>query len=128
MSELTCIEAEITFITKAEGGRETMPILSDCIYRPHIVVGNPNQKQAVVVGNEIQENYLGVAFLSSPNDVEFNKSFLAQLVLMFYPHPTYDSLIPNTSFTIREGVKIVGYGKVKKIFACKLSDASLKLN
>src|ERR687893_445634 len=109
MNKLPFIEAEVTFIPKAEGGRETIPTLSGCVYRPHIVVGDPNQRQAIVVGNEIQETYLGIAFQSSSKDVEFNKPFRAELVLMYYPHPIYESLAPNTTFTIREGARIVGF-------------------
>ena len=117
MDELVRIEAEVTFLSKSEGGRETTPFLSDCHYRPHIVIGNPNQRKAVIIGNEIQETYLGVAFLSSPKEVEFNKSFLAELVLMVYPHPAYEAVIPSATFTIREGATIVGYGKIKRFLA-----------
>ena len=113
MNELFSIEAEVTFIPKAEGGRETIPTLSGGVYRPHLVVGDPNQRQAIVVGNEIQETYLSIAFQSSSEKVEFNKPFLAELVLMHYPHPIYDSLVPNATFTIREGAQIIGYGQVK---------------
>jgi hypothetical protein len=115
MSELFSIEAEVTFIPKAEGGRLTIPTLSGCAYRPHLVVGDPNQRQAIVIGNEIQETYLAIAFQSSSEDVEFNKPFLAELVLMNYPHPIYDSLVPNATFTVREGAQIVGFGQVRSL-------------
>ncbi len=117
MDELVRIEAEVTFLSKSKGGRETIPALFGCHYRPHIVIGNPNQRQAVVIGNEIQETYLGVAFLSSSKEVQFNESFLAELILMFYPHPAYESVIPDATFTIREGHIIVGYGKVKRFLS-----------
>jgi hypothetical protein len=117
MSELARIEAEVTFIPTSEGGREEPPLLlwSDGSYRPHIVVGDPKQRLAVTVGNVIQETYLGVAFLSGPEKVEFNESFLAELALIYYPHPVYDSLAPGATFTIREGAKVVGYGEVKRV-------------
>lgn len=120
MNNVTCIEAEITFISKEKGGRETMPLLSGCVYRPHIVIGDINQRKAILFGNEIQETYLGVAFLSSPKGVELNKLFPAELVLMYYPHPSYDSIIPDAAFTIREGAAIVGFGKVLRLFNCEL--------
>lgn len=115
MDKFPYIEAKVTFIPKEEGGREMIPQLSGYVYRPHIVVGDLNQRKAIVVGNEIQETYLGVAFQSSPDNVEFNRPFLAELVLMYYPHPVYDSLVPNATFTIREGAHIVGYGQVKRL-------------
>jgi len=120
MNDFTCIEAEVTFISKEQGGRETMPLLSGGVYRPHIVIGDVNQRKAILIGNEIQETYLGVAFLSSPKDVELNKSFSAELFLMYYPHPSYDAIIPNATFTIREGATIVGFGKVLRLFNCEL--------
>jgi hypothetical protein len=115
MSEMTYIEADVTFFSKSEGGRNTLPTLSGCVYRPHIVVGDPNQKQAILNGNEIQESYLGVAFQAGDENAEFDKSFPAELALIYYPHPIYDSLVPDATFTIREGAAIVGSGKVKKL-------------
>ena len=92
-------------------------ILSGGVYRPHLVVGDPNQRQAIVEGNEIRERYIGVAFLSGPENVVLGESFSAELSLIFYPHPAYDALVPDATFTIREGARIVGYGRVKKVVA-----------
>jgi hypothetical protein len=117
MSELARIEAEVTFIPASEGGRLNPPLLlwSGGSYRPHIVVGDPKQRRAITVGNEIRETYLGVAFLSGPDKVEAGEPFLAGLALIFYPHPSYDSLAPGVTFTIREGAKVVGFGEVKRL-------------
>ncbi len=118
MNQETRIEAEITFLPESEGGR-TMPpgILSSGVYRPHLVAGDPNQRRAVVEGNEIRELYLGVAFLSGPENIELGKSFSAELALIYYPNPIYDALIPDATFTIREGARIIGYGRVRRIIA-----------
>ena len=119
MNELARIDAEVIFIPAPEGGRMTPPLLiasSSGSYRPHIVVGDAQQRQAITVGNVIQETYLGVAFLSGPEKVECGEPVLAELALIYYPHPEYDSLVPGATFTIREGSKIVGYGQVKKVF------------
>jgi translation elongation factor EF-Tu-like GTPase len=114
---LARIEAEVTFIPASEGGRANPPLLfsSGGSYRPHIVVGDPKQRKAIIVGNEIQETYLGVVFLSGPDAVEAGEPFLAELALIYYPHPAYDSLAPGATFTIREGPKVVGFGEVKKL-------------
>lgn len=118
MSELARIEAEVTFLHESEGGRKEPPShLSGGGYRPHLVVGDPNQRRAITIGNEIQETYLGVAFLSGPEKVEPGESFIAELVLMYWPHPMYDSLVPGATFTIREGAQVVGYGQVKRVLA-----------
>lgn len=64
VENLAAIEAEVTFIPKTEGGRETLPPLHllDSHYRLHIVVGDIRQRQPVLIGNEIQEAYLGIQF------------------------------------------------------------------
>ena len=117
MNELAYIEAEVKFLSEAEGGRKMPPpYFSGRDYRPHLVVGDPKQRKAILAGNEIQETYLGVAFSSGPENVEPGETFNAELVLMYWPHPIYDSLVPGATFTIREGAQIVGYGKVKQIF------------
>ena len=101
---------------ESEGGRkEPPPFLSGGVYRPHLVVGDPNQRRAILIGNEVQETYLGVAFMSGPTRVEFSEPFTAELVLMFWPHPVYESLVPGATFTIREGAQVVGYGRVKRL-------------
>lgn len=116
MNQLPSVEAEITFLSKSEGGRERLPInLSRGTYRPHIVVGDPSQRLAITVGNFIQETYLAVTFLSGPEKVEPGEPFLAELLLTYYPIPEYEPLIPGATFTIREGAKVVGYGQVKRM-------------
>jgi translation elongation factor EF-Tu-like GTPase len=118
MNQLARIEAEVTFLPESEGGR-IMPsgILSSGVYRPHLVVGDPNQRRAIVEDNEIRELYLGVVFLSGPENVESGKSFSAELALIYYPNPIYDVLIRGATFTVREGARIVGYGRVRRVIA-----------
>jgi hypothetical protein len=47
------LECEVTFISEQEGGRTTVPALSGCVYRPHIVVGDPGQRKAIITGRTI---------------------------------------------------------------------------
>ena len=117
MNELPLVEAEVTFIPESEGGRRTPPLLVFVggSYRPHIVVGDPNQRRAVLVGNEIQEAYLGILFESGPTRVEFDESVFAKFYLLYYPHVAYEVVIPGATFTIREGARIVGFGRVIKL-------------
>ncbi len=110
------IEAEVVFLPQSEGGRKEPPAnLSSGEYRPHLVVGDPNQRQAVIIDNTNQEPYLGVAFLSGPESVKPGELFLAELGLIYWPHPMYSLLIPNATFTIREGPSVVGHGRVKRV-------------
>jgi hypothetical protein len=118
MSKLPRIEAEVTFLSEFEGGRAVPPLSLSAdkhgSYRPHIVVGDPNQRHAIIKGNEIQEEYLGVAFLAGSDEVEFNRPYSVELGLIYYPEVGYESVVPGATFTIREGPRVVGFGKVKK--------------
>lgn len=121
MGQWPHVEAEITFLSPAEGGRETPPVLifSTGIYRPHIVMGDPNQRKAITSGREIKETYLGIVFVSGPDQVYFGKQLVAEFVLMYYPQPEHESVVPGATFTIREGPNIVGYGQVRRVFSAK---------
>jgi hypothetical protein len=113
MDDEAWIEAEVTFIPESEGGRKNPPEhLTGNVYRPHLVIGDPTQHQARLIGNFIDEEMLGIAFTSGPEKVRAGQTFIAILQLAFYPHPAYDALVPGTTFTIREGPKIVASGRV----------------
>jgi hypothetical protein len=112
------IKAEITFLPPSEGGRTKPPILvsETGTYRPHIVIGDPQQRVAIVAGREIRETYLGIVFVSGPDDVSFGEKFEAEAVLMYYPLPEHDAVVPGATFTIREGPRIVGFGYITHVF------------
>jgi len=108
------ITAEITFLAPSEGGRETLPSdFSGGRYRPHVVVGNPKQRKAVLLNNAAQENYLGVAFVDAPSNVVAGEPAVVELALMYWPNVSYDSLVPGATFTLREGPHIIGFGTVQ---------------
>ena len=108
-------EADVTFIPKSDGGRSTLPLLDlDYSYRPHIVLGDPQQREAIMEGNYVTEHYVGVAFRSTVEQIEFNKAFPAKLVLV-YPHPDYaETILEGATFTLREGAAIIGYGVITR--------------
>lgn len=112
------VECSVTFLTPNEGGRDVAFIpgaLSGNRYRPHIVIGDPNQRH--VVKDErgwAAEEYIGIAFNGGPALPELGKEMKVVLALMYFPHPMYDKLTPGTSFTVREGAKIVGHGEVRR--------------
>ncbi len=99
------IDCEISFLADA---RSFVPSLNGDGYRPHIVVGDPNQREPVlatrtteVVGTDgikrrytsdkwVDEEYLGIAFHSGPAEAEMSKEFLGkplhvQLTLLYWP-------------------------------------------
>src|SRR5687768_12819430 len=101
MHDIPKIEVEMTFLTKAEGGREQPPVLTTpTLYRPHLVVG--------------EGEYLGVMFLSAPRSVQAQSSFTATLGLVYHPNVDYSPLVPGVEFTVREGPQVVGRGRVLK--------------
>ncbi len=107
------ISADITFLTPEEGGRTwgSAP-WSPGQYRPHLVVQNPDIRQAAHNGNESTEDYLGVVFTTWPAEHVAGKSLRYTLALLYHPEVDYDSLQKGATFTIREGAKIVGFGTV----------------
>ena len=115
MPELAHVEIEVTFIPSSEGGRAIWPAMfTGGGYRPHLVLGDPNQRQAIMEGNYILETYLAIAFWQGPDRVEEGVPFICDVVLMGYHHPCYDGVRPGATFTVREGAKIVGYGVVNE--------------
>ncbi len=114
------VKAEVTFLPPSEGGRTNPPILvsgtTAGTYRPHIVLGDPSQRTAIMVGNEIRETYLGVVFVSGPERVVFGQPLEAEAVLMYHPLPEHAAVVPGATFTIREGARVVGHGIVTRVF------------
>ena len=85
-------------------------------YQAHVVI-DPNQLRAVTVESVPEETYFGVTFVSGPAQILPGQSFLADLVLMYWPNIKYERLIAGATFTIREGPHTVGYGRVESVLA-----------
>lgn len=115
------ISVELTMTSEQDGGRIN-PLSSGAFggtYRPHIVIGDPNQRKAILIEkdghpNYIDEKYQGVAFWSGPDseNIPVGSTFNAELDLMYYPDNQYIDVISGATFTLREGAKVVGFGKV----------------
>ena len=109
------VEAEVTLLTAAEGGRRATLKLdhTEAFYRPHLVVGDPRQREAIVDAKGVgTEDYLGVQFHRAALELEPGASARVRMHLMFYPACRYERLQPGTTFTIREGRSVVGYGTI----------------
>lgn len=108
-------------LPESEGGRVS-PLSKEAYggnYRPHMVVGSRNQREAIVeVTDEhprtLTEKYRGVAFISGPSgeEIPVNTRLIVVLQLMYYPDVDFLDVVEGTTFTLREGGKIVGHGEV----------------
>ena len=108
------LKVKVKFFSVENGGRQQLPedLLAIGTYRPHFVVGDPEQQEAIVdKNNTSQENYLGVVFISQVGALKEGKEIEA-VVTAVYPEVDYSSLVSGATFTIREGQNIVGNGKV----------------
>jgi len=108
------VKACVTFLTREEGGRAT-PAIGSETYRPHVVVGDPNRRVAITANNDrtIVEEYLGVRFTGTDNDILTpGRPHDVALELCYFPSVDYTALKTGAEFTIREGGKVVGFGRV----------------
>jgi len=116
MIERAIVEAVLTFRSVSEGGRVIPPgVLTGLQYRPHIVIGDPAQKEAIVgTDRVVAEEYLGVAFASGPTPVPIGEEIQVHMMLIYWPDFDYRKVLPGATFTLREGARIVGHGRITK--------------
>lgn len=109
------IEAKVTFLSAGDGGRDH-PAKNSSLYRAYLVVSDPNRRVACKAGENrtLTEDYLAVSFSGEGGPMLPNQPYDVRILLIFYPHPAYGALVSGATFTIREGPKIVGYGRVAK--------------
>ena len=81
-------------------------------YMSHVVVGAPAQREARICSNTITEHYLGVLVTDAPDEISPGSSAEVTLRLMYWPCEGYAQLVPGATFIVREGPKIVGFGRV----------------
>jgi hypothetical protein len=79
---------------------------------PHIVIGDPEQREAVKVGNNLTERYLGVWVTGAPDELSPGQTSEVTLKLMYWPDENYNDVKAGATFTLREGPNIVGFGRV----------------
>lgn len=58
------------------------------------------------------EAYLGMCFTQSDHECQLGQPVGVTMELTNHPRVDYSEVLPGSTFTIREGGKIVGYGKV----------------
>ncbi len=112
MTTQPTIEAEVTFLSAEAGGRAHQPNLLAACYKPHLVVQPPDVRNAIYEGGFGVEPYLGVVFISGPTQPTAGQPSRVTLLLGYYPDVDYGALRDGATFTVREGGKVVGFGKV----------------
>ena len=108
------VVARVTFLAPDEGGRP-VPAHDSPLYRPHIVIGDPGQREALYVqghGRLGAETYLGVCFTGDGRLLAVGVPAVVRLRLMYFPKVDYSTVVPGATFTIREGGRVVGYGDI----------------
>lgn len=110
MNNIPTIRASLTLLPELERGRNTLWRA----YRPHIVIGPPDQRQAKREGNTCVERYQGVVIMDEYLKIEPGETVEVTMLLAYYEEPDiiYADVVPGATFTMREGPNIVGYGVV----------------
>ncbi len=72
-------------------------------YRPHLVINSPE---------DIEEHYMGVAFVGGVDRLDAGQCAEVQLALVYFPNIDYTSLQNGVVFCVREGARTVGHGAV----------------
>jgi translation elongation factor EF-Tu-like GTPase len=109
------VNAEVTFLSEADGGRNAMPHFNPPTpYRPHIVIQDSTIRAATYdergMGNE---HYLAVEFIGGPDSSTPGTSSKVAMLLSYFPRVDYAAVQDGATFTIREGSRIVGFGVVE---------------
>ena len=112
MKPLPIIRASVTFLTREAVGRSKSAYDSPR-YRPHLVVGDPRQRAALTDDTgSATEKYLAVRFTGDGTELPAGEPQEVTLELVRSPEVDYSDLSPGSTFTIREGGRVVGFGHV----------------
>jgi translation elongation factor EF-Tu-like GTPase len=99
-SNSPCAEVFVQFLTAEAGGR-SRPVILDESYRPHFQVG--------------KGDLLGVAFVDGPDHpVDPGSASYATVRFLYAPGVNYDALQVGTQFSVVEGTRNVGVGRVTR--------------
>ena len=82
------------------------------LYMPHIVIGDPHQREAERSGMNLTEHYLGILVADAPDELAPGATTEITMRLMYWPEEAYDEVRPGATFTLREGPNVIGYGEI----------------
>ena len=113
---LPTASASVTFIAAVNGGRNAIPHLNtEPYYRPHIVVQDPAIRHATCDNGMGDEHYMGVEFVAGPDNADFDVPLRCTLRFMYYPGVDYSTATVGSTFTVREGGRIVAHGTLNSV-------------
>ena len=107
------LRVEIRLLTTQEGGRKTPVIFGNWSYRPIAALGThqtappPAKSDAEAVARGVY----GVCLKGGPNPIPLGTIVSAQLAVPMH-EPAYERLIAEGQFTLLEGSRVVGHGRV----------------
>lgn len=116
------IDTEIVLLSPEEGGRITpvSPLAYGGRYRPHIVIqARDTREPKIEIKDGLRccvEPYVSVAFWTGDDPMHVGSRFRVTLSLWAYPHEMYQSCRAGATFTLREGSKIIGHGKILRFW------------
>jgi hypothetical protein len=102
------IRAQVTLLPELSRGRR---LLTTGLQTSHFI-GPQSRRVAMRDGNVCTETYLGVMYGGGPEAMSPGESAEVSLALIYFPEVSYDEVEPESTFTIREGLLIVGFGLV----------------
>lgn len=105
------VKAKLNVLAKADGGRDAIP--DGPCYRPHIVIGDPDQRIATSgPDGRSNENYLGICFNGDGSFLSTGKTHEVYFSLVYFPRVDYSAIVKGATFTLREGGTIVAFGEI----------------
>ena len=104
------IRASVTLLPDLQRGRNN----SKRGYRPLLVIGPTTQRVAKKEGNRLSELHHAIIICDDGITIEPGQTVELTIALSNYREPDcrYEEFVPEATFTVREGAKIVGYGTV----------------
>jgi hypothetical protein len=107
------LRVEIRFLTTEEGGRRTPVILGEWLYRSIAVLGI-HRTAPPPAGSEAEaedRGVYGVWLRGGPEPLAPGTTVRAELAIPMY-EPGYQRLLAEGQFTLLEGFRVVGHGRV----------------
>jgi len=109
------LPVEVRFLSTAEGCRHSPANLADGRYRLQVILGRHETLPSAPASETEAETvgFFGVALRAGPSKVRPGESATAELRALVW-QPGYDRLKEAQEFTLLEGWRIVGHGRVRE--------------
>ena len=107
------LPVEVRFLNTEEGGRRSPANLADGRYRPLVILGFHDTLPPLPTSEAEAEKagLFGVMLVEGPPEVPPGSNAVAELLVPMY-EPGYERLKAAQEFTLLEGPRIVGHGRL----------------